>query len=187
MALRPSISACILDSCGKLRITDDRGVYHATNNPYGWETPNIAGSAVTEAILTVAWPSGADEEYDVTSQVPDTVTGEFQYNDIEADFPDGIYTITITYSTASASYSKTIKKLFLCNACCCVDKMWAQLPDKFYSLSDEEYNKAVRNVMLAQGLLNSISAAGGCLKTAIVEDVLERIQRLCDFENCNCD
>jgi hypothetical protein len=187
MALKPSPSSCLKNSCGQLVVTDGAGVYHVTNNPYGWGTPNIQGSDVTEAVITITWPSGESEEYNVTDEVPDTVTGDIEYNIIEADFPDGIYTININYTTSTGTYSKTIKKLYTCHAQCCVDKMWAKLPEKFYNLSDEQFLAYSQQAQLASAWLTSINAAGGCLKTDIVSDVLERVQRICDFEKCNCD
>lgn len=183
---KSSPSACLQDNCGKLIISEEAGVYHATNNTSGFGTPNIQGSDITEAIITVTWPSGADEDYDVTSQIPSTVTGTIEFNAIEGDFPDGIYSIKTTYTTSSQVYTKTIKVLMLCHACCCVDKMWAKLPEKYYSLSDEQYAIETRNVMLASSLLSSLKGAGSCNKQSLVDDMLERIQRLCDFQNCNC-
>lgn len=187
MALKLKHTACIEDLSSKLIITNTTGAYHATNNTTGFGAPNTEITDITEVILTVTYPSGGEEEYDLSSQIPGSVTGDFEFNEIEDDYEDGIYTFSLTYSGTSVSYTHTFKVLITCKHQCCVNKMGAKIPEKFYDLSDKEYLNYIEQYLLAEGLLAGINSAGGCLKTAIVEDVLERVERLCNFEKCNCD
>lgn len=186
MALQPRTTACLTDNASKMIITETRGAYHAVNNTTGWGTPNMQGNQVTAATILIEFPDGTTTSTNVLSQIPATVTSDIEFNAIEDDYPDGIYTITITLA-GTENVSNTVRKLFTCTAQCCVDKMWAKIPEKFYDLSDEELLKYIDQCSLAEGLLKGINSAGGCLKEDIVENVLERVNRICSFESCNCD
>jgi hypothetical protein len=186
MPLILKATACLEDKSTKLIITDTTGTYHATNNTGGWGTPNTEITDMTSLILTVVYPDGAEEEYDLSSQIPASVTGNIEYNFIPDDYPDGIYEFTLTYSGNGVTHTRTFKKLFVCRTQCCVAKMRAAIPEKFYDLSDKEYLDYLNQVLLAQGLMEGILAAGGCLKEDIVSSVLSRVQRLCNFEKCSC-
>lgn len=93
MALKPKIKACLDDNCDKLRVTDTTGVYNNPDNKEGWGSPNISGSDVDTAEIIVVKPDGSSNTHDVTSQVPDSVSGNFEYNPIQGTYPDGKYCI----------------------------------------------------------------------------------------------
>lgn len=184
MALRPVIQACMRDKCGGIYFSDITGVYHATNNTGGWGTPNLQGSDITEATLTIVFPSGDDEEHDLLSQIPSTVSGDIDFNVLEDTYEDGIYTFTYTVTNGTISATKVLKRLFLCNTQCCVDNMWAKIPEYIVTKDEKFMKNYIEQVNYAQGLLNGLSAAGGCLNEDAVEAILDKIDRLCDFETC---
>lgn len=184
MALRPTLQACMRDKCGGIYFSDTTGAYHVTNNPYGWGTPNMQGSDVTEATLTITFPNGDETEYDLLSQVPDTITADINYNVIEGTFEDGIYIFTMTYF-GTETVTKVLKKLFLCNSTCCVDKMWAKIPS-YINTKDEKFLKNyIEQTHYAQGLLDGLNGAGGCLDEEAVEAILDKIERICEFSQCS--
>lgn len=187
MALKNTLTLCISDSCGKGTFTDTTGVYDATNNPYGWGAPNMQGSGVTAATITFQnTTTGADEvTYNVLSQIPSTVSGDIEFDLYEYDFEDGIYTIVYTL-TGTENVSRTFKKLILCNTRCCIDKMWAKVNEYRNTKTSEAFNKYLNDCLKAEALYEAIRANGGCLQDDAAEDILDMLDSLCNFENCNC-
>lgn len=184
MALRLTLEACMRDKCGGIYFSDTTGAYHVTNNPYGWGTPNMQGSGVTSASLVITYPDATTTTHNLLSQIPATVTADIDFNVIEGTYDDGIYTFTFTLN-GTETVTKVLKKLFLCNAACCVDKMWAKIPT-YINTKDERFLKNyIEQVHLAQGLLDGLNGAGGCLDEDAVEAILEKIDRLCEYEKCS--
>lgn len=303
MGLKPTISACLEDNCKKLTVTDTTGVYDSSDNTGGWGSPNISGSDVDTAEITVEFPDGSTNTVDVTGQVPDTVSGEFEYDPIQDSYPDGKYCIKYhikaqeseSLPTASVSYEDTsaidgaqytvevdttgdgtmdteigsytagssdtmgdvydglrddinnnssfsssnsytnggsgtfevtaplgtgstynsrvievdengsviketsfndngsdaidvdetydLCQYFYCHTKCCVEKMKAKIPDKFCGCDTEPF---IDDAMLAEGLLQGLKSAASCDDVSRADDMLERIKKLCDFNDCNC-
>lgn len=188
MALRPTLTACIQDNCGKVEFVDTTGVYHASNNPYGWGSPNMQGSGVVTATITFqdTTNNGTATTYNVLSQIPATVSGNITYNLYTYDFEDGIYQITYTL-TGTDNVTKTIKILVLCNSRCCIDQMWAKINEYRNTKTSEAFDKYIYSVLKAEALYEGIRASGGCLQLDAAEDILDMIDTLCDFTDCNCD
>jgi hypothetical protein len=190
MALNPSLSICLKDSCKKLQFTDDTGVYDASNKTGGWETPNTAGSAVTAVTITITLPDASTQTATVTTQVPSTVTGNFVYDDVartdSSKWTDGIYKFVYKVTEGSTNYSTTIYKYFDCNVDCCVDEMAATVAGKYLD-STSDYKNSLDDYLEAVGLLEGGRAAVSANKTASNATILAKVQRLCDFTNCNCD
>lgn len=183
--IRPTLEACMKDKCGGIYFKDTTGAYHVTNNPYGWGAPNMAITAVTEITLTIENPSGTESETDLLSQLPGSVTGTIEYDVIKDTYEDGIYTFTYYFTDGTTSVTKVLKKLFLCNATCCVDKMWAKIPG-YINTKDEKFLKNyIEQTNYVQGLLNGLNASGGCLDTTAVAAILDKIERICEFEKCD--
>ena len=187
MALRPTLQACMRDKCGGIYFSDTTGVYDVTNNPYGWETPNMGGGDVTEATLTITYPDATDTEHDLLSQITDPVEGTINFDVIEGTYDDGIYTFTYTL-LGTETVTKVLKKLFLCNSECCVNKMWAKIPSYINTKDEVFLRNYIEQVHYAQGLLDGLNAAGGCLNETAVTAILEKIERICEFTQCDsCD
>ncbi len=180
----PQLEICMRGKCGEIHVTETRGAYHVTNNPTGWGTPNIQGSDVDEATLTILYPDGSETDHDLLSQIPSTVSGDIVFDEIEGDYEDGIYTFTFTLIAGSTTVTKVVKKLFLCNAQCCVDKMWAKIPVYIYTKNEKFLANYIDQVHYVQGLINGAHGAGGCLNTTAVNAIIEKIERICDFNTC---
>jgi hypothetical protein len=184
-AIRPTLEACMKDKCGGIYFKDTTGVYHVTNNPYGWETPNTAAADVDELTLTILFPDATEIEYDLLDELPDPVTGTIEYDKIEGDYDDGIYTFTYTILAGNVTITKVLKKLFLCNATCCVDKMWAKIPTYINTKDERFLQNYIEQTHYAQGLLDGLNASGGCLNEEAVTAILEKLDRICSFEKCD--
>lgn len=95
-------------------LSDVTGDYNATTNPEGWGTPNTLRSAVTALACTVLRPS---------ETVADNIAGLFTstfwttaYRQVDIfallpSAPDGLYTVTLTFTSSTAIPVETM--LFL--------------------------------------------------------------------------
>ena len=185
MALSPTISAVVSNNQTVLTVTDTTGVYDATNNTGGWETPNIAGSDVTAATLDIEFNGTSVQTVDILSQIPATVTGEIEFNAITINsYADGIGKITYTLTTATNTFTYELQVLFLQKVSCCVEKYWQSVIDPCTCKCDAA--TLLYNANLAEGLLQGLRNAGACLDTNTVSKTLERLAVLCNYNDCNC-
>ena len=186
MALVLSFSSCLKTKCSVLSITDTSGVYNVTTNPTGWGSPNLLGSAVTTATLTITPPGGSAQVVNVLSQIPATVTGDITFTDITlSSYTDGVTTIAYSVSDGATTYSKSSDILFTCEARSCIDKMWAKNAAAACGNSCELLS-LVDDANLAEGLLKSLKSAGACNNETCVDSILSAINQLCEFNDCNC-
>jgi hypothetical protein len=186
MALIPNISACLKNKCSDISITDTTGVYNVTDNPGGYGTPNDEGSEVISAILDITLPDGSVVTEDVTSQIPDTVTGDIEFNDISIpNYTDGVISILYTVNAASGTYTYTYTALFTCKARACVDNMWADVACRTCSGSCDLAD-IIDDANLAEGLLRGLESGAVCCDNACITKILNSITRLCNWNDCNC-
>lgn len=187
MALRPTLTLCVQTGCSEGEFVDTTGVYHAVNNPYGWGSPNMQGNGVTSATITFQNLTDNSDpvEYDVLSQIPATVTGDITYTLYEYDFEDGIYEITYTLE-GTDNVTRTFKQLITCNTRCCIDQMGAKIKEYRATKTSEAFDKYIYSFLKAEALYEGIRASGGCVQLDTAEEILEMIEQLCNFENCNC-
>lgn len=186
MALSLTFSACLKSACSKISITDTTDVYNASTNTTGWGSPNLQGSSVTSATITITPPGGSAQVVDVLSQIPATVTGEFTFTDITLDaYSDGITTIVYSVSDGVTTYSKTSEILFTCEARACIDKMWARNAAAACG-NNCELLSLLDDANLAEGLLKSLKSAGACDNEECIASILASINQLCEFNDCNC-
>jgi hypothetical protein len=181
-----SPSTCLKDNCGTISITETTGAYHATTNTTGWGSPNLQGIAVTIATISITTPGATAQVIDVLSQIPDTVTGDIVFTDIELDnYTDGVTTILLTISDGTTTYTKSVEILFTCEVRSCIDKMWAKNAAAACGNSCELLS-LVDDANLAEGLLKSLKSAGACNNDDCVDSILAAINQLCEFNDCNC-
>lgn len=301
MAISPQIEVCLSDDCTKLEVTDTTGVYDANDNTGGWGSPNISGSDVDTAEIIINDPDGNKTTKDVTSQVPNSVSGDFTYDPIEGTYPDGKYCIkyhivaqedetlpSITFSRDDGSIADGVKftvevdttgdgnvdttigsyttsgsesrekiynelesdinnnsnfsathdvsnneftvtapsgtgstyngrkveinrddqgspakegdmsggsdaldvdetyktcDLFTCHTRCCIEKMKAKIPEEICYCDHEPF---IDDYIMASGLFRGARAAFGCDDVTKANEMLKRVRRLCDFNNCDC-
>lgn len=189
MAFRQTLSACLRDGCSKLVVTDTTGVYDATNNPYGWgDASTLLEADVDSATITITYTDsdGNDSEIDsidVTSQIPADVTDSFEFDVIEGDFEDGYYTITYTITAGTATYTKSFRVFFYCTVKCCIDKLAASIADKICDCDFDEY---VNDIFIAEMTYAGMQANASCGNITTMYKLLERLQRICSYENCDC-
>ena len=155
MALVLDFDVCLKDNCTKISVKDITGAYEVNTNPTGWGSPNMAGSAVTTATITI----GTQEET-VTTTIPDTPSGDFTFPDITLDATaDGSYTITYEVTDGTSTIS-TEKTFFIdCAITCCIQKKVVAKIDKADCNCDQDIGY---ELFLLTKLAAMQAAADGC-------------------------
>lgn len=188
MAFSPTLIVC-QPNCSTISFTDTTNVYNATTNTTGWGSENnVTGANITSATIVVKDEDGGTViTYDVTSEIPDPVTGDITFSDYSYSLDDGVYKITYTIVTSGDSgdtytYNKTI--LVTCNFECCVSKQLAKIAKAY--CSDQCDTSTIDDFLLIEGLLYAYKAAEMCEKDTIKENIKARLQRFCDYQCDDC-
>jgi len=172
-------------TCTIIKFVDTTNVYNATTNTGGWENA-VGGDDISTATISVVDEDGeAMFTYTVTSEIPDTVTGDIaftEYDDTELD--DGEYTLTYTLTTsANTVYSYTKTFLNTCHFEACIDSLIATIPEKICAnRCDKEY---IDDVLTIEALLYGYKCAAQCDKDTIKTEIEKKLERFCDFQ-CDC-
>ena len=183
MALTLSFTACVQNCCKSLVITDTTGAGTLGDGSGDWND-TVAYDNVTEALITITYPSGTEEEIDVTDEFVSAITGSFAFDDITGTFPDGKYTVTYQITDDSGNvYTKSIITYNYCNSECCVYHMWSQMYS--YLCNTCDYTDYLENTLSAQALLTGLISSINCTNFAAMDDVLDLIADLCSFNNCS--
>ena len=134
--------------------------------------------------LVISYDDGVDQ---VNAVINGPVTGDFTFDDIEVDLPDGWNTITYTLdTTATSPVSVTIKIFTYCKIKCCVFNKMLEMND-FDICKDSE---RIASLMHMWNLYNSmLYSANGCGESQATE-ILTRLQQLCEVDDttsgCGC-
>ncbi len=180
----PELDICFV-SCNLIRFVDITNVYNATTNRGGWGVPNEVSNDLTSAEIIFQNSEGNTLfTYDVTSQVPNPVTGDFIFTDYEYTLEDGEY--TVIYNLEFSSNNTYSFQTTICNTCnfeCCINKLIASIPEKLCeNKCDTEY---IDEVLLIEGLFYGYLCSSQCDKETIKNEIESRLERFCDFQ-CNC-
>lgn len=181
--LIPILSVCSQNECTEFVFTDITGNY-SVGNPGGWNSLNKSASDVTVATVLITFPNGTTQTIDLLADIPDPIVGSFEYPAVTAYTTDGIYSFLYTITVDGETFTHSSYKLFLCKVKCCIDKLWAEVPAKM--CSECEIEAYVSRVLFAQGLYQSLISMGACAQTTAITKVLTQLQKLCNFEDCNC-
>jgi hypothetical protein len=185
MPFVPKISVCFRNKCTQLIVTDTTGVYHAKNNPNGWEhASTLLADKVSSMTISIKHPSGVIVTNSVISNLPNPVTGPIEFNQVPGNYEDGVYTITYTVVDALNNvYTKTVKAFAFCKIECCVQKMIAKITSKC-SCDLKEYTNEVYTAMV---LLEGLKANAVCGNETKINKILTKLQRICNNNKCNCN
>lgn len=205
MALKPKAGICTISKCVKLKITDTRGLYHATDNPLGWGitgagNPNINRDDVKLATFRLKLPNQTTfYDIDVTTQVSGTPTpdayylnytflvAEVEMTDISqtGKFPDGKYEYEYIVSDGTATYKSTGVFFSTCQTKCCIDKKLSYYLDVIKcgkcGCADLK-NYYLMRAYLEEGITSAVSQRNFTL----ANELLIKAQKYCDFKNCGC-
>ena len=188
MAFIPKITACTLNCCQLLKVRDVTMAYDVVLNATGWGNPNIEHTDVASAILTVELPNGTILTEDVTAIISAAQIDPVDlhiFSPTGTTFPDGIYNIAyVIIDNNGDTYTTNIYTAIEGTVACCVDKMFAQLPNKMCDTCN--YTEFLNNALQAEALLRAYRCASSCGDTTKANGILEALQTICNWADCNC-
>ena len=190
MAFVPTISACLQKNCNYVVVTDTTGVYDAETNPNGWgDVSTITASNVNALTITITQGDTTLVTADVLSQLPNPITGEITYSEIEVDgLVDGEFTVLYTVTTASNTYTASETYFQACGVRCCIDKKWATIAANGDTTTSGN-TEAVEEALGLEGLYASMNNAAASNYTTIRNNYLTKMQRICGIttsSGCGC-
>jgi hypothetical protein len=209
--LQIGIDICQTNSCKAINLTDSTGQQSLTNTT-GWGdgvvvNPNTETTFVYKTILEVTPPSGTVYTFDTTGPTAKdalldlafpSIPGIIQFPLFAQDLgystgaalPDGIYEFNLAAyclipGIAPIDYIEysQLRILLLCNAKCCVDKLFhlASAETNCGSCKTEKLNTALE----AQAYLTNAEFAAACGKFNQALELLAKVQWICNTKNCN--
>lgn len=201
MALELGISIVEDSTCDGLKFYETTGQYNGTTNTTGWDelglTPSIpATSTILRAELDITPPGGSKYTFNVLASFPtvdDTVSYSVAPSDLgytDDSIVSGVYLVTYTvWDSASTDAipigTKSCYVLLSCAAKCCIDKMFAKVPDEACCGDCEK--QALAAAITTQGYLCAAISALGCNRPTDAQTMMEKVLFMCNLENCKCN
>lgn len=182
--------------CDRICITDISGVYHATNNPTGWGSPNSLLTDATVVEIRMYKYLGDDtwdEMYsiDASSVLPNTTETVFCFTSAEiknaagdsygTSFSDGVY--KVHYYIECGSQLIYIAEEYMtakCSVECCRNEALSKVAN---ACDDKELEAKFSEINLQIDLLKR---ANECGDIQAIYDYLVYIDKLCASCNCRC-
>ena len=192
--LEPKIRVCFTENCSKIRVYDITGA-ESTENTGGYSVANGMPVNMSTATITYTTPEGSTNTINVLSTLNSqtTVSGEFLLAAIDIANTDGEY--TFIYNLSNSATEETFKyelTIFsLCNARCCVDKLWAKYANNIINNEDcgcsGDPDSYLSKASSAEALYKAIKYGIACNNTVAKNEILKKLQRICKLEKCNCN
>lgn len=196
MALTPTLTFCLNNSCADLTVSETTGTY-STSNTGGYNSPNPQTISATSYVLTITDPNGDTYTVDLfaTTLFPteddsieytiaaSTIGGRTVFEDglwqfswtIAGNLPADPEPIPYSYTGNSASY-------FTCNSECCVSELLAKV-----NLDDcccDSSNDYVEDYLKAKVLLAGLKNAAFCGKTSYFTKIKNTLNKICSKTSC---
>lgn len=181
-------TVCQRDKCKTLVVQDTSGLYDATTNPLGWEADGV--TIVQRAEITLTFPDGSVIVYDVLSQIPNPISGVFNYTLTNSGnaFPDGLYKIKYELEFSSGTINnKEICSYFYCGVKCKLASIWAKVAEEECGCDPCSGNELMNTALMAEGIYRALISAASCNKIETADKLLVNLNRLFDFNDCNCN
>lgn len=188
MAFIPTISACLQKNCNYVVMTDTTGVYDVTTNATGWQdAATILAANVTALTITISQDGTTLATENVLAQLPDPVTGEITYSEIEVDgLVDGEYTVLYTVTTAANTYTASETYFQACSVRCCIDSKWSTIATNGDTTTSGN-TALVDEALELEGLYASMNNAAASNLSTIRDNYLTKLQRICNIgTDCGC-
>lgn len=193
MALELSFTIAEDCNCKQLTFTDNTVTYNVDTNPGGWGTPNSDIADCHLGYLVITDPNGTVTTIDLvetgdfpnsTSEALIILNTDLGFTDDEK-LPDGVWKFVLSYYGDDINdliASSTVWKMFLCQAECCVSKMFAALP-----LTDCNCDSVkLDNAIFADKMLTTLKYAAKAGNTNKFTNLLTLVNNLCSNSECGC-
>lgn len=172
-------------------VTDTTGVYNASTNPTGWQhASTVLAANVTAATITISTEdsAGTVTEYDainVLSQIPNPVTGQFEFTAIDdVSIIDGIYTITYAITAGGTTYTSCKEKVLYPTVACCISETMNALKD------DINNSKLYADALKVKAWENGLKQAAATIDKSSIKKILSLLEEYCDStpgSDCGCN
>ncbi len=186
---------CESNDCLSIQFSETTGLYDITSNVGGWSSPNPSIGNITSATLTILFPYNSSIQ---TVVIPSSLlyptfptTSSTTAYTIDSStlaignglqLPDGLYTFTYQVVGSEGTFTKIKYILLSCQVKCCVSKLLAQVPTCDCDCDSE----LIETAIMAKFWLDALCAAGQCGNTTAVNEILDILDRYCDWSSCNC-
>ena len=183
MAFSPVLSVCV-KSCDKIIFSDITDIY-SINNDNGWNNTFSAGDVVAAVINIYDNTGTLLESINVlpTIQSNNPIQGTFEFPEADWTYDDGIYEAELVYTNdALTTFTTKLKFLALPKSKCCLQKAWVNFLDECNSCQ-EEY---IDELIMLDNLLYGVEASVSCIKESVVDKVIKKITKFCNYNKCNC-
>jgi len=182
------IDVCESSDYLSFNVTDETGIYSASNSG-GYGTPNFAISDAIDSRLVITLPDTTSVTITTFPSFPDS-TGNIIVTITAAQLgvttlADGIYTILYQVDFNNSN-NQTIQKkvtktvIFLGQVTCCIHKLINKVAESDCNCESTMY----KNASLSNLLLKSLC---GCTNITKTTNILNRLNKLCNSQNCNCN
>lgn len=196
MALVPKISLSISNSCNKVDIWENTGLYHSTTNTGGWGTPNINTSVITSSVVniydylgtsllqTIILKNGSVDVYAGAVSAPTPASFKALQSNTWTQV-DGIYKIEYTLTNGSTVYTNAVQyQLFTCNLCNCMQGLMQKMLTQCSGKKLDKYKDVYNQLEL---LKYGIESAFSCNDFTKVNNLLTNASTMCTtFSECGC-
>lgn len=198
MAVTPTLTFCLSNSCSELSVSETTGAYNALTNTDGWGTPNPETSDALTYVLTITDPDGVEYTIDLFANGFPTTDSTIEYSipltslgnrtSIEDGFWQFAWIVTGTYGfpiSSAFSYSGNSAYYFTCNTECCVAALLADITieEDDCNCNDKQSEK-VLNYLRAKAFLEALKNAAFCGKLTLFNNIKAAIDKICASTDC---
>jgi hypothetical protein len=199
-----TLKTCVkeVNDCQTLKVYDTTGLWHAVDNPTGWNGPlTVNLGSVADAYVTITPPDGIPVEFNmqdfgaVLPNITDTpfvvtstqlgMSGKLPYGAYTVEFRVRIVTMQGEYNVLA---SETV--FLVCSLTCCMQKAFAKVktPDCNCTGTKEverlKINQLVNDTFI---ILEAVkAAASNCGDVAAATELADYVNDVCSNLGCGC-
>lgn len=196
MALLPKISFSLYNTCNKVDVWENTGLYVVSTNETGWGTPNINTSNITAAdvkiynylgttlVQTIIMRGGATNVYSGAVSAP-TPASFKAISGLSWSQLDGVYKIVYTVSNGATNYVNDCQyELFTCNFCNCMQGLLVKMSSLCSGKKLTRYKEVYDQLEIFLYGIQTAFSNGDFVK---VNSLLTEGSKLCTaFSDCDC-
>ena len=199
MALLPTLSFCLTNSCSELLVSETTGVYNALTNLGGYGAPNPTTAIVTSYSLVITDPSNVQYTINLFANGFPTTDSTIEYSIplsslgnrtvIEDGFWQFSWTVASNVALQEFTAVGNSAEYFTCNSACCVAALLAAIElDEDDCNCNKEQSQKILDYLKAKAFLEALRNAAFCGKLTLFTNIKAAIDKMCakvDCRTCN--